>query len=229
MALERELVWTLGALALVNLFLAFGAIGLFLRMGPAIEQIIEENLYSIEAGEQLLAELARAGGGPVSSAGRNKMRETLRRATRNVTEAAERPILESLARALPGAMAGEARARDAVISDVERFIGVNREAMTRVDRDARRLGTSGAWAVVLLGFLSFSMSLWVLSRLRRRVLAPLMELMDVLERFRQGTTLRRCRAPDAPYEFARIAESLNQLLDEKLSQQAGRRRRASAD
>jgi methyl-accepting chemotaxis protein len=229
MHLKRELMWTLGALAILNLSLAFGAIGLFVRMGPAIEQILEENVRSIEAGEQMLAELARAGKASVSAAGRNRITEALARAQRNVTEAEERPVLASLGRGLPGAVEAEPRARDTVVRDVERFISINREAMTRVDLEAQRLGRAGAWAAVLLGFLSFSTSLWVFRRMRRRVLDPLMELLDVLERVRQGTRLRRCRAEDAPLEFAQIAESLNRLLDERLSEQAGRRPRDSAE
>ncbi|WP_428263038.1 hypothetical protein [Haliangium sp.] len=216
MELRRELLLTVGVLVLLNLLLAFGAIGLFVRMGPAIEHILQENDYSIEAAEEMLAEIAGAGSEPLADAAEDRVRQAMARAQQNVTEAAERPVLADIEQLLPRALAGEPDARRQAVTDVRRLIEINREAMRSVDEEAQRLGSAGAWAAVLVGFLSFLLSLFVVVRFQRRFVRPLVDLYEVLESARQGERLRRCRPSEAPREVILVAESVNGLLDERL-------------
>jgi hypothetical protein len=58
MNLRREVVAAFAAMIVILLLTSFGAVGLFARMSPAIERIIQENGYSLEAGERMLASLA---------------------------------------------------------------------------------------------------------------------------------------------------------------------------
>jgi hypothetical protein len=220
MQLRRELVWTLGSLALINLLLAFGAIGLFVRMGPAIQRILDQNVYSIVAAEEILAELAYAGSMPVPPAGRDKIRAAIIRSKHGVTEGEEGPLLQSIERWLAAATDGDPEARARVVADIQHLIRVNRDAMKAVDIEAQRLGNAGAWGAVLMGFLSFLLSVFVFVHLRRRVLNPLLELVAVLEATGQGARLRRCRIREAPLELTRSAELINQLLDERLARTA---------
>ena len=59
MRLQRDFLLSVGILVAFNILLAFGAIGLFTRMSPAIERILQENVYSTDAAEEMLALLAR--------------------------------------------------------------------------------------------------------------------------------------------------------------------------
>jgi hypothetical protein len=223
MDLRRELLSTIGTLVVLNLLLAFGAIGLLVRMGPAIELILQENVYSIVATEEVLAELADAGGAALYEQARLRVQMSLDRAQKNVTEAAERPVLAALERALPGAMAGEAGARRQAVQAVRELIHINREAMRAVDEEARRLGSAGAWAAVLVGFVSFLLSLLVVVRLQKRFVRPLVDLYEVLEGAREGNHLRRCRISDAPREVSQVLLSVNTLLDDRLRSRAAPR------
>lgn len=218
MELRRELFWTIGAVMAVNLALAFGAIGLFVRMGPAIARILEENVYSIVAAEEILIELGRAGDSGVSLERRQRIEAALKRAQENVTESEERPVLRSLATTMPAAISGDARARADAIDRLEAFLVINREAMQRVDREAQRLGVAGAWGAVLIGFSSFLVGLLAFTRLENRLLRPLAELHDVLETNHEGDRLRRCRRPEAPSEVVRVTDVVNRLLDERLTE-----------
>ncbi len=222
MELRRELLWTVGALAVLNLILAFGAIGLFARMGPAIERILDENVYSIVAAEEMLLELSHAGGAPLTEDAEARVIQQLENAKRNVTEDAERPVLASLERSLPRAAAGDAEARREAVASARALIQINRDAMDEVDQDARRLGAAGAWSAVFLGFLSFLLSLLVVVRFQRRFVRPLVDLHQVLERAREGDRLRRCRVGDGPAEVRQVAEAVNRLLDERLAREARR-------
>lgn len=59
-------LFTLGGLIGVNLLFAFACIGLFTRMGPAIERILQENMHSIQAAEEMLFILAGSNGRPIN-------------------------------------------------------------------------------------------------------------------------------------------------------------------
>ena len=216
LALRREVLLTIGVLTLVNLILAFGSVGLFVRMGPAIEHIIEENVSSIVAAEEIAVELAEAGNRPVSAEARTRIDGALVQAQRNLTEDGEPPVLAALEQHLPAAMEGDAGARGRAVTAAHDLIRINREAMLEADADAKRLGTAGAWTAVFLGFLSFLLSVFVVVRLQKRFVGPLMELHDVLEDSREGDRLRRCRLADAPREVVQVSEAVNRLLDERL-------------
>ncbi len=217
MELRRELLFTIGGLVLLNLLLAFGSVGLFVRMGPAIDLILQENVYSIVAAEEMLSELATAGGAPLAVDAESRIALSMEKARKNITEDEERPVLHELEQALPGAVSGDSRARERAIDAIRQLIEINREAMQLVDQEARQLGSAGAWAAVFIGFLSFLLSLIVVLRLQSRFVRPLVDLYEVLESARSGNRLRRCRLQDAPREVIQVTESVNLLLDERLS------------
>ncbi|MEZ4651613.1 MAG: hypothetical protein R3E97_22995 [Candidatus Eisenbacteria bacterium] len=223
MELRKELLLSVGAIVLLNLFLAFGAIGLLVRMGPAIERIIEENVYSIVAAEDLLAVFASAGQGPVSEGGRDRARVAIEKARSNVTEKEEEPVLERIDASLEAAFAAQGEARVRLVEATRDLIVINRDAMREVDTEAQRLGSAGAWAAVFVGFLTLVLSLAVLARMRQRVVLPVLELHEVLA---EGRTegKRRCRPRQAPAELQRLSDDVNRLLDERMEWQARGRR-----
>lgn len=217
MELRRELLATLGAQLALNLVLAFGAIGLFVRMGPAIEYILEENMHSIVAAEEVLAEMVFATTAPLGPDASARVLEALERAKRNVTDTAERPVLDALELDLPLAIAGDPEARVRAGAKLRELIHINREAMHDADAEARRLGNAGAWAAVLIGIASFLLSLFVVVRFRERLVRPLVDLQQVFDEVRQGNRLRRCRvSDDTPRELQQVAVEVNKLLDERL-------------
>lgn len=216
MELRREFLFTIGALVVLNLCLAFGSIGLFVRMGPAIEHILEENVYSIAAAEEILADLAEAGGSPMGPVQSARVHRLLGKAQGNITREEERAALAALECSLPSAIDGDPDARRQAVTSIRQLARTNREAMHQADEEARRLGSAGAWAAVLVGFLSFLLSVFVVVHLHRRFLRPLAELYEVLEKARQGDRLRRCRMTDAPHEVVQVMQATNRLLDERL-------------
>lgn len=224
MELRREIFITIGVLVALNIVLAFGCIGLFVRMGPAIERILQENVYSIVAAEGILSELAEAGDTPLDPGAKERVQQALQDAKRNVTEDAEETAITMLEQVLPAAMEGDRAARRQATEEVRSIISINRGAMRNVDRDARRLGSAGAWAAVFVGFLSFLLSIFVVLRLKKRFVRPLVDLYEVLEEAREGEGLRRCRLSDSPREVLQVMESVNKLLDERLELTGGRAR-----
>jgi methyl-accepting chemotaxis protein len=118
-------------------------------------------------------------------------------------------------------MEGEPDGRRQAVASVRQLIQINRDAMRKVDEEARRLGGAGAWAAVFVGFVSFLLSVFVVVRLQKRFVRPLVDLHQVLEGAREGDRLRRCRLADAPLEVIQVTQAVNRLLDERLERTSG--------
>lgn len=210
--LQRDFLTSAAVLVAVNLLLAFGAIGLFVRMGPVIDDILRMNVVSLEAAHEMLAVLAGSGQ-PLDDQARLRFEHALDRATTNVTEPEEASLVIQIGAIRQRAYDGDREAVNQIVHRLDALVRVNYEAMREVDAEARRLGNAGAWSAVFLAFFSFLLSLGVVSRLRRRVIVPMVEMYDVLEAVRRGDLFRRCRANEGPIEIKRLAASINLLLD----------------
>jgi hypothetical protein len=210
MNLRREVVAAFAAMIVILLLTSFGAVGLFARMSPAIERIIQENGYSLEAGERMLASLALTH--TVSDT--TEFYAALSDARRNVTEAGEEPRLEEIALYAPAAFSGDPTAKTATVEAIRGLSAINRDAMNNVDREAKRLGSAGAWSAVFLGLLGFTVGLVVVERLLHKVVHPLAELKSVLSSAMSGDRTRRCTPGSASSDVEYVKLSINTLLDQ---------------
>lgn len=207
---QRDLY--VGALSLIaiELLTALAAIALFVRMSPAIDRILQENVASIAAGQQMLTVLASPGSGDAAA-----FDVALAAARSNRTELREQEALETIETHGHAALSGDARARERVIAALGRLSQVNLEAMRRADREAQRLGAAGAWAMVLLGFGGVIAGVLVLRRLGRRLLWPIAELERVLAAAHQGDRYQRCQVNVARGRLREALSRLNAVLDER--------------
>ncbi len=191
----------------VQLLTSLGGVVLLGRMSPAVEQILTENVYSTEAVEEMLEVLA-------TTDDPAQFERAFTRARGNITEAAEVPLLAEIEAGAPSALRGDADATAAVARALRALGAVNRDSMTRANANAERLGLAGAWAMALLGFLGFLVSLIVRRRIEARLLAPILEVDAVLEACRGGDEYRRCHASQDE-AGNRLMSNLNWLLDRR--------------
>jgi PAS domain-containing protein len=217
MQLRREFLVGLGTLVTLNVLFAFGAIGLLLRMSPAIERILQENVYSIEATEEMLSLLVASSRQPSRDVTLQQFEQALQRARNNVTEAEETPVLQTIQQHYRAAIGGDEQAVATVVRALQRLIHINQSAMEATGKEAQRLGFAGAWVAVLVALVSFMISLIVVHKLEERVLNPFVELYRVLQSILAGNPYRRCREIDAPEEIKRVLSSVNLILDERLT------------
>ncbi|MCB9550242.1 MAG: hypothetical protein H6706_30975 [Myxococcales bacterium] len=206
MQLRREASVGIVAILVLQVLLALLAITLLTRMGPAIGWILQENVYSAEAVEAMLAELA---------AGQDEAAfdEGLARAQANVTEAEEPAVLVRIAAQRTAALAGPGPARAAVVRDLREIGAINRASMVRANGRAGRLGLGGAWAAALLGALAVGLGVLVYRRLSLRLEIPIQDVRLTLERLRAGNPQARCALLESPAELRQIAKDLNWLAD----------------
>lgn len=212
MTLRRDLQLGLAALVALQLLMALGAIGLLVRMGPAMDLILANNARSIDAVSEMLAVLAAAGG-PVPEAASARFDGALQAACDNITEPGEQPVLDDLRLHQVAALAGPGPARERAVADLLALARLNREVMDLAAARAQRLGQAGAWAAVLLALVTVWVAALVVRRLHRRLLVPVRELQQVLAAERRGDTFRRCAPLDAPPELHEVMAAVNGLLD----------------
>ncbi len=214
MRLRREVSLGIGSILALQILLSMLAIALLTRMGPAIERILQENVYSEEAVEEMVSLLAMGPQGPVPKA----FDDAMGRAKDNVTEEPERPLLAIIERDRAAAFAGNPVARQTVITALRDLGKVNRASMDQADAKAQRLGQAGAWAAALLGALTLALGIIVYRRLRIRLELPIEELRQTTQRVRAGNLQARCITSAGPHEVKQIADDLNWLLDEWLQE-----------
>jgi methyl-accepting chemotaxis protein len=214
---RKQFRFSLAILVAFQLITAFGAIGLLSRMTPAIAEILDENEYTIEAAHEMLLVLSQRALNPNDATQQQQFRAALERAKDNITEPGEPAVLAQLERDGPRAVSGDPLALRETVDGIRRLVGINREAMLRADHEARRLGSAGAWAAVILAVAALAASILVSRRLAGHILDPLGELYEVTEAARAGDHFRRCRRLSNSGEMSRLLESVNLLLDERVS------------
>ncbi len=214
MELRRDLLLAIGTLIIINMAVAFGAIGLFTRMSPAIDRILARNVESIEAAGDLLNVLAiTESGNPVPDKAKHRYEMALQRAAQNAVEPGEETLVNRIRDYSDGALSGNGRDTKRVVDAIEDLIRLNRAAMNREHAEARRLGLAGIWTVVFVATFSFAIGVVTIRRIRTRILDPIGELNDVLSAVNRGDPFRRCHVPETSAEVRNIFRLVNELLD----------------
>ena len=211
----RELSLSVGALAAILVLTALVAINLLQRMTPALAEVLEENVDSMDAVGDMLAALAIVPLSDTEAAAlaRKRFSAALEDAAANRSEPEEAAFIAELRAVETAAMTGEPLAVLRARRALEALGRVNRAAMQQASVEAQRLGAAGAWAVALLGMFGFGASLIVTRRLLRRIVAPLQEVERVLEAVERGDRLQRCATRGFRAHPHQLLCRLNRLLD----------------
>lgn len=229
MELRRDLFLGVGSILTLSLLIALVTIAVFSRMGPVIDRIMRENVYSTQAAGEMLAVLARASDRPLEPREREAYAAGLQRVQSNLTAPEEKAPLARLGALLDAVLAGEPGARREASQQLEILTAVNHRAMNETAREARRLGLAGAWFSVFVASFALILSVLAVRRLTQRLLAPVRELAATLEAARAGNLFRRCLGSNLPLEFARIFTQINEMLDHRRNPRPYTDRRAQAD
>lgn len=205
----RQVLRTLAVLVVLQVLTSFVGAWLLGRMTPAVERILVENERSLEAVERMALALAEAK--HVADAP-SRFVAALAIAEGNVTEEAEREELHALREGHEAAFAGDRGAQERVVGALARLGRINRDAMERSNREAQRLGLAGAWVVALFGVIGLLGSVIAVVRTRRRLVAPLRVLADVVTDHARGGSHRRCPRTEGG-ELGEVLGNVNELLD----------------
>ncbi len=187
------------------------AIALLGRMSPAFERILLENVASSEAVEEMALVLATQS---LDDTARASYLAALGRASANVTEREEHPLLANLNALAKAALTGDAEARRGSLDALQRLGRINRTAVANARDEAVRLGMAGAWSVTFLAVLALGVSFIAAMRTRSRFLAPLAEIRRVVAAHQAGERRARCTLlGGGGDDIALTCAALNDVLD----------------
>ncbi len=204
-------IWCLVGL---NLLMAFVSVWFFVRMAPAIEQIINRNTKSIDAGQTMLLCLAEFGEETVRQDELMiKFENALRSAQNNITEKNETEAVKIISQNYQGAFKGDIDQRKETVNGISALNHINREAVQKADNAASRLGMGGAWGIVIMASFVFFIGLIYTRFLTRSLVEPLEEIHSVAESYRTGDNFRRCCGANMPLEITGIYRFINEMLD----------------
>lgn len=216
MTLATEVAVAVRVLRIAVVLLAVGAVGLFGRMSPAIERILDQNVVTLVACEDMLAALALTedDGKPAPS-----VVQTFEKALSQAIEArslsVEDPLLDRLGDHWRDLLEGTGD-RQTLVTSIRALSKANRQAMREADDEANRLGAAGGWAVVVVCLVIVIASYIFAGRLDHRMVQPLLAVEDAVRSSESGDGYRRCAERGAP-EIRAIAKGLNQLMDQAAS------------
>jgi hypothetical protein len=214
MRLQREASLGMGMLIGLQLVLAICAIVLLDRMTPAIGRILDENVASKAAVEEMLAVLAETTESAPGSRAEARFVRALERAIANITEDEEKELVEDIQRDALAVFRGDLEARQRVVAALQRLGDVNRQSMIAADGRAKLLGRTGAWAAAILGAFSLGLGIFAYRRLRLRIELPIEAVRRTLDQVRHDNSQARCPTLlRAPVEIAQVGSQLNWVLD----------------
>lgn len=193
----------------LNLLMAIGSIWIFMRMTPAIEEIIERNERSLQACEKMLISLAFF---DKKSSEQNFM-IALKDSENNITEPEEPAAIKAILKRKQEAFLGNMEAKEETINAILNLSEINRQAMIKADFKAKKLGYAGAWSIVFMAIIIFFAGRLFYRNIRRNALLPLEEIYNVIYAQQQSSNLRRCTSTDSPQEILFIYNGINEIID----------------
>lgn len=221
MKLANGLIFGAWLIVFINLLLAFGAVGVFMRMTPAIADIISNNERSLQACEEMLVALSLNSDSHTSEQMHERFKKALNRALLNVTEHEEPAVLKIIEEKSRLFFSGSKKALSETVEAVTRLSEINRRAMSSADMRAQQLGKAGAWGVVFMAVFSLLAGIIFIVNLKNRLLKPVEELRDVLQAHQKGETMRRCSGVNLATDIKNIFGAINRLLDRTINQNFG--------
>ncbi|MGM0600692.1 MAG: hypothetical protein ACQETH_12855 [Candidatus Rifleibacteriota bacterium] len=216
MSLARSINLGAWLIVIINLLMAFGAIGIFTRMAPAIENILQKNAISLRTCETMLAQLALAKISKDKNEISQKFKAALINAKNNISEKNEAQIIEDIEKHYVKALSGEQDATRITVEKLRKLSNINYSAMSEADSKAKQLGGGGAWAIVFMALIAFVSGVIFIHQITHKLLIPIKEIKMVLIEHLNGETRRRCTGIDLPGDIRSIYGNLNQVLDRSM-------------
>jgi len=213
---------TLGFVAMLALLLAIGGYAYYTVHGldRSSRNVLRENFYSVELGQQMQRALDQMETDPNAAGGLPRFRQSLTREAGNITEVGEKEVVDSLTqhqadfqRQLDAGAPATARAPtlELLRRQTYRMVALNTAALTRKNEQAnRKAGQAGRY---LLAFVVVSLLLGLMFVLSvpEAAVGPLRKLTLSLEHATDSNFTATIPVESAN-EFGRVARAFNRML-----------------
>lgn len=206
-------------LATVPIYFVLGAFviggtALLARMAPALDEVLSENVASVEASVEMLAALAQDDVSTHET--EREFREAFERARTNVTVDGESELIQRIESNMDLAFAGDASAKVATIEALVELERLNVASMREASDGARKLGSAGTAAMLMFATIAIVVGIRGRRRVYRSIVNAVMELNATMRQAMEANdSMRRVSATQCATELAIVADGVNRLLDER--------------
>lgn len=213
---------TLGFVAMLALLLSIGGYAFYTvrQLDVKSRNILKDNLYSVNLGQQMLRGLDAMGREPANAAGLRLFRENLTSEAGNITEPGERELVDSLTQNLAAyeqTLSRDARALPPAWTPLRaqtlRMIDLNTAALTRKNTLANHYAEQANRNLVLGITLAALLGLGFVASVPEAAVQPLRKLSAALAH----ATARDFAATipqESQDEFGEVAQAFNKMLSE---------------
>ena len=180
----------------------------FLKLEPYINTLNSRNIQSLYYAEQMLSSIS-------VKKDLNKFEENLKKAKNNITEVGEEEILNKIADNYLSAFKGNKKIEDIKIDEIAELSKINRLAMQRAGRIAKKTENVGIWIILFPSIFIWIIGFAILARLKRTFIKPIQELNSVISDYNKGNKIRRCPTYTPSRDLQKLYDGINRILDDK--------------
>ncbi len=213
---------TLGFVAMLALLLGLGGYAYYTvqRLDRNSRNVLKDNFYSVELGQQMLRALDRMEIDPNSAEGLARFRQSLTREAGNITEAGEREVVDSLTqnqadfqRLLDAGAppAGRAPTLELLRQQTYRMVALNTAALTRKNEQVNQNATQAGRYLIAFVVLSLLLGLMFVLSVPEAAVGPLRKLTLSLEHATDNNFTATIPI-EHTNEYGRVAQAFNRML-----------------
>ncbi|MGI4762580.1 MAG: ATP-binding protein [Janthinobacterium lividum] len=213
---------TLGFVAMLALLLGLGGYAYYTvqRLDRSSRNVLKDNFYSVELGQQMLRALDRMEADPGAAQGLPQFRRSLTREAGNITEVGEREVVDSLTQSQAdfqrlldaGAPAtGRAPLLATLRGQTYRMVALNTAALTRKNEQANRAAARAGQYLALFAAVSLLLGLMFVLSVPEAAVGPLRKLTNSLEHATEQDFTATIPV-ESKDEYGRVATAFNRML-----------------
>lgn len=201
---------------ILNIVIVISAIFLVERIVPAIDEILQENAYTVSAAISMLNAISSVQASTSADEQQLMFWNAFEKAKANITLSDEKPVISEIQ--VKAKEFWQTPTNDVTKTDLSMLISklaeLNLQAMEKKDQQAQFLGLTGAWALGFLLIISVGIQLLLRMKILDSLIDPIERLYLVLDDFSSGKKMRRFTVQNTMVvDIKKIGTLVNKLLD----------------
>ncbi len=202
---------------IISIIIGLSAIFLLERIVPAIDDILQENVYSVSAAVGMLSVISSSRSGGEDDQSREKFWEFFDKAKANITLQEEDLTISEISTLAKRYWNGEASVEDRenLTEQINKLAEINLKAMEAKDQAAQLMGLTGAWSLGFLLLISVGIQFLLRVKILSVLITPIEQILSVLSDFHSGNRMRRfVESKGVVEDVGKIGTLVNSNLDQ---------------
>ena len=208
MNFSRRIYSSFIVLLICSTIITIAGIRAFQRLQPFVDTLNSANTQSLYYAEQMLSSIS-------VKKDLKRFEDNLEKAKKNITEVGEKEALDKIEDNYMPAFKGDKKVEDITIDEIAEFSKINRIAMERAGKIAKKTENIGVWIILFPSIFIWIIGITILKRLDKTFIKPIEELNDVIFEYNKGNHMRRCPSVTHLKYLQKLYDGINKILDSK--------------